>query len=210
MPTDKEIQDAIADALADAAIETLKTEGPAAADPGLLEQIAGMDTGNKMRGGAFVDEASKLDDQLITVYSTYDGTPSTILVSMLSKQLRKKFNSNHVEVPQHMIGARAFSVTQTIFPEREYLKCIFHEESLIRQEIDEAGYKGFYCVKDDMRTKQDVALHAEHRHRIETKAVMYAREQGEKAERLEFERALLLAVTKADLTPKKSETKKAE
>jgi hypothetical protein len=126
----------------------------------------------------------------VTVYSTVDGRPSVVLVSMLAKTLMKTLPG----------GAKAFSLDA---PEEAYAggstRCLLHPEHEERATWDEPaiGLAGITCGKGNLRSQFDLRLHMEHRHKIEWGVIQERRERLEKERREERELALQEAMIAA-------------
>ena len=194
MPREKTSREqAIDDAAVEAAIEEMKDKGVKAQPEAVLKSIAeaGMEAKDVMGTEAFLaDETQEDDDQLINVYHRGDGSRRTVLISMLSKMLKRRFNSSHIEVPEEMIGQKVFSLSPVVQPERETYVCDFHKDSEIRDEVDIAGIS-LHCPRTEIPSKAARLTHSEHRHPQEWRTVLFAREAKEKAEDREFQQKLL-------------------
>ncbi len=183
---------AIENALVEAQIAALKSDGADAMSPDMLKAMSNADptlaeatNRDDKIGRAFVED----DDELITVYSTFNGVSSIVLVSMLGKQMKKRFGPVHSEVPESMWGKQAFSLRQLVKPDVRELKCMFHEDHPLRKELDSIGVM-MRCIKANMPNEDNVLLHAEHRHRAELKSYNRHIEKRERDEDREMQREL--------------------
>ena len=203
---------AIEDALVEAQIAELKSKGAEAMSPEMLETMGNADSAladvtnrDDKIGRAFVED----DYEMITVYSTFNGLSSIVLVSMLGKQMKKRFGPQHTEVPERMWGKQAFSLRQLVKPDLRELKCMFHEDHPLRKELDAIGVM-MRCTKATMPNEDNVLLHAEHRHRAELKSYRRHIEKVERDEDREMQRELsrqLAEIAKAS-APKRSKPAK--
>ena len=100
----------------------------------------------------------------VTVYSTVDGTPSQVLMSMLAKQLRKRVPRDEA-IPEEFWGKRAFTHEKPNMPDTgpKYV-CWFHKDSPQRPELDEIGLGGVTCTKKNIPTLIDVEYHVMRKH----------------------------------------------
>ena len=135
------------------------------------------DLTDNTRGKERVIEAAKHDEgefttfvldsknaDKVTVYSTVDGTPSQVLMSMLAKQLRKRVPRDEA-IPEEFWGKRAFTIDKPNIPDNgpKYV-CWFHKESPQRPELDEIGLGGVTCTKKNIPTLIDVEYHVMRKH----------------------------------------------
>ncbi len=162
---------------------------------------------------SFVDEK---DAEKVAVYNQYDGVKSMVLVSMLSKQLRKRFPRS-VEIPEHLWGKRAFGVNPPAnVPERQTLLCWFHPKSEQRSMLNELGLSGRVCRKSNIPTEIEIDLHVQRKHTKEYGMVKEALRRRDEAEdramrRQEIEalRAMAAATVREPEAPAAPATKKA-
>ncbi len=190
-------KEAIEQALVETQIANWKSDGVGAMDPELLESMVSADptlgeatnVDDKM-GQAFVED----DDEMIPIYSTFDGTKSIVLVSMLGKQMRKRYDREDAEVPSSMWGKHAFSLAQTLHGKEVQgnmlkLKCMYHADHPMRDELNAMGVM-MQCRKANIPTESDVLQHAENRHPKEYKVVRTTLDRRERAEDREMQREL--------------------
>jgi len=183
----------INDAMVEAAIDTMRSAAPGKVSAGTLEQIEAEGTDKKdVMGGAFEEEP----DALVTIYNRYTGVSSRVLVSMLSKTLRKRFDRDDIEIPASMHGERVFSMAKpTGTQEPETHLCMFHEDSKMRAEVEAAGVM-LRCRKENIATEADVVSHAENRHPSAFRAVMVKREKTERDEERDYNRQMMETLVK--------------
>ncbi|MCZ2109086.1 MAG: hypothetical protein LC118_05880 [Dehalococcoidia bacterium] len=146
---------AVREALLDAAIaEAMDTESEEGEK--IIERIVGDDATTE----SFVLDSRNADT--IEVYNQYDGTRSNILLSMLSKQLRKRFPRDP-SIP--MTRKLAFKIVppRGMKPQPKF-KCMFHAESPIREELASMGLGARLCSKDNMPSEMDAQMHARRKH----------------------------------------------
>ena len=107
-------------------------------------------------------------DRAVTVYSTKDGMSSEILVNMLAKTLRRRWQAES-DVPQELWGRPVFSIR----PKPLYtlktpdIKCFMHVESEERELLDTIGLGGRVCRKASISDEFSKEMHEQHRHRNE-------------------------------------------
>ncbi len=212
-------KEAIEQALVEAQIANLKADGVGAMDPDMLDTMTSADpslgnftNSDDKLGRAFVED----DDEMIPIYSTFDGAKSVVLVSMLGKQMRKRFGPQHAEVPSSMWGKQAFSMAQTERGREAQakllkLKCMFHADHPMREELNEMGLM-MQCRKANMPTESHVQQHAQNRHPAEFKAAKTHSDKAERDEDRQMQRELskqLGEIAKA-AAPKRKTAKEGE
>jgi hypothetical protein len=152
---------AVQEALLDAYLDDIKA-GSAAG-----EMVIAAAQHDEAETKTFVVDRTNADT--VQVYNQHDGTTSKILVSMLSKQLRKRF-PRVGEIPENLWGKRAFGMTppQNVVAKAELL-CWFHKDSEKRDIIATAGLGGRVCRKSNIPTELDVEMHVQRKHPQEYK-----------------------------------------
>lgn len=128
------------------------------------------------------------DDSYVTVYSTLNGTPSTILRSMAPKVLSKRLSASP-DVPQEMWGKLAFSLRQTIATKDPMFPCDLHPESPMREWLDSVGVDTI-CNKK-LSSAFSKRRHRETRHKHEDAQIKDAEQRELDAEQREFQRATI-------------------
>ena len=152
----------------------------------LAEEIAAAASGKmNIDAGAILDKiqerpdieqriASNADDY-VTVYDNMTGVSSTIPLYMLSKQLRRRYpNENHI--PAEWRGRPVFGLEQRVKPTVGTHVCWFHDNSPMRQELNELGYSGIHCTKSNIPTEIDAENHVMHKHSNSYKGIVRARD----------------------------------
>ncbi len=127
------------------------------------------------------------DASYITIYSTLDGTPSTILRSMAPKTLRKRLPSDNT-VPREKRGQLAFSLVQNISPVVPEYPCILHPENPMREWLDGHGLLGKVCYKK-LTSQFSVRRHVETRHKHENAQIKEEEATERDREYREYQRA---------------------
>lgn len=197
---------AIQEALLDAYLDDLKD------NKSKQERVLAVAQTDEGEFTSFVDEK---DAEKVSVYNQYDGVESRILVSMLSKQLRKRFPRS-VEIPEHLWGKRAFAVSPpSNMPTRQALLCWFHPKSDRREMLNELGLGGRVCRKSNIPTEIDIELHMQRKHTADYNTVKEAVRRRDEAEdramrRQEIEalRAMAAATVREPEAPAAPVTKK--
>lgn len=133
------------------------------------------EVGEALEGGGFKVTKSQADKT--TIYSTIDGTPSEVLVYMLSKKLQQKRED----------GLPAFSLEPQPRVVGE-LVCYLHPESEEREHLDAIGLRGRTCRKSNIPTQWDRDLHMQRKHKNEWTVVERARERQEREDQMRFAR----------------------
>lgn len=177
---DPAVAAAIREAETDRLVDDIKTGSPDAA--GIItaergeqgEAIVGRSSTDTTKSEAFVADPANADK--IVVYDQVTGVPSTVLLSMLSFQLRKRVQAQP-DIPTQFWGIRAFDRTpppaDRIAPRRE-MKCWLHPEHANRQVYDAIGLAGRMCRKWNIPTAMDVELHVRHKHPKEYEVIKNA------------------------------------
>lgn len=117
----------------------------------------------------FVTDRANADT--IVVYNQHDGVPSTILVSMLSKQMKKRFPRTP-SIPEKLWGRRAFDINPpTGIAEPLKLTCWFHPDNAKREGLNAVGLASRVCAKSNIPSIMDVELHVQRKHPLEYKII---------------------------------------
>ncbi len=162
-----EMPEAVREAALDAAVQEMQDLSTADGEA-ILEKID-KQVGNMKVEESFVVDAKNVDT--ITVYSVVDGTPSVVLISMLSKILRRRVPAD-TNIPAKFHGKRAFLLSRpTNLPKRLRLKCWLHAEHPMRPELDALGMTGALCRKANIPSEFEVGLHVETKHKRSWKAI---------------------------------------
>ena len=153
---------AVESALLDAAIDEIKALGKSGGiQAGELLETLGDQSLMTYTGVGRPDS----EDSYVEIYSTKDGMPSTVLVNMLSKCLRKRWPES-TDVPRNLWGKRVFSLK----PMYAYvstpnpLKCFLHPESSYRSQVETVGLGRMTCSKKNLATPYDQLMHAKGYH----------------------------------------------
>lgn len=110
----------------------------------------------------FVDDSRNADK--VPVYNQLDGTRSDVLISMLSKQLRKRFPKSE-NIERSYWGKRAFALEPPAnLPEAVRVLCPLHPQSPERERMNEAGLQGIVCYKANMPSPVEATLHFNKKH----------------------------------------------
>lgn len=129
------------------------------------------------------------DGSYMTVYSTVDGTPSTVLKTMVPKMMRKRL-PRIPEVPREKWGQLAFSLTPTEVPNRMRLMCDLHPDSARRDWLDTIGLAGRLCSKENLVSPYEVERHRRIYHPDEDAAIRLAEGREIERETLAYQRAI--------------------
>lgn len=129
------------------------------------------------------------DDSYMTLYSTLDGTPSTVLRSMVPKLLRKRLATTS-DVPPDLRGKLAFSIAQTITPKVADVPCMLHPRHALREWLDDNGLQGRTCTKMLANTFSQ-RKHMETRHKAEYAQMKDAQDRERDEEQRAFQRATI-------------------
>lgn len=170
---------AVEEALAEALIDEVKaTRG--AKSPVISRDLAdslsiGSDKKSRM-SGASTDDPDR-DESYVTVYSTLNGAPSTILVAMLPKVIRKRIAKENW-YPQEMWGKLAFSLAPVEEPKRQNHMCMLHTDHAMREQLDAMGLVGMTCPKDNIPNVVEVRRHMQHRHKSTWEVIEETRKEG--------------------------------
>lgn len=113
--------------------------------------------------------ASDADDYA-TIYDNWRGNASTIPIYMLAKKLRQRY-PHESTFPQRLWGKPVFSLTRTVEFVPGTNMCWFHSLSPFREEMDEIGYRGNECTKDNIPTEIEAENHMMHKHSREWDAI---------------------------------------
>ena len=112
------------------------------------------------------------DADKVTVYNQYDGVPSRVNVSMLSKQLRKRF-PKVTDIPAKFWGKRAFGMTPPAdAPVTFKFTCWFHPDNEKYAELQRMGLTSQVCSKANIPTLMDVELHVQRKHPMRFKVIV--------------------------------------
>lgn len=171
------IKDELADQLLEAAIDDIKTHAKSGVlNPGDLFEKLGENDGVSSTV-TYTGASNPKDEEYVTVYSTKDGMPSDILVNMLSKTLKKRWQMGDSSIDPGLWGQRAFSLRPVMDYNAtvEPLLCIFHKDSEERAFLNSHGLSTRVCRKSNLPTEWDRLMHARHRHKSEMLAFMEAK-----------------------------------
>lgn len=128
-----------------------------------------------LEGGSMTVTKTQADK--LTIYSNQDGTPSTVLVYMLSKKLQQKLPD----------GRPAFSLNPVPRVMGEML-CPLHERHPERAHYDAIGLAGKVCKKSNITTVFEVEMHMKRKHKQEWQTIERDRERREREEQMNFMR----------------------
>ena len=168
MVNDNDLQSAILE-------ETMK-EMAKVGDPNLVSDV--LHNLNEIGAEGKMSKAYKVnperDESLITLYSTFDGTASTVLRTMAPKLLRKRI-PRIPEAPREKWGDLAFSLT----PPKDALTrpkflCDLHVSNPRREWLDSIGLNGRYCPKDNLANAYEVGRHRRSYHHDEDALITQA------------------------------------
>lgn len=160
--------DLLNEQMTEAYLEQVREKGPENVD--LEEFFPAEDTGASF-GNIQEDERTRTR---ATLYSTKDGTPSSIPIYMVGRTIRKTFKD----------GTPAFSVRPKVEYKQGTIKCMLHPDHEDRSILREVGLDHLTCPKANIRSVYDQRLHMEHRHQKEWKTMQEHEERKkEEAER---------------------------
>lgn len=163
----KEVEEAIAEAKAAEMIEEAKVVHAPKAAPTARDLSDKLGLGNdaSRMSGAGTENPDR-DESYVTVYSTWDNAPSEVLVSMLSKVIRKRFAKENW-IPQDLWGRMAFSLKP--LPDREpdrlNFQCMLNPQHPMRETLDELGLAGVTCTKTGIPTAVGADKHFKASHK---------------------------------------------
>lgn len=161
--TGSSTQDAIRDALLNAAIDEA-TESESG-ERALLETLTGQD------GTITTWSQSAKDVDKVTVYNQNDGVSSSVLVSMLRKQLSKRFPRDS-SIPEGLWGKLAFKMTKPAgLGEKATYMCLMHKDNPERVALDVVGLGGRFCTKANIPSAMDAEMHMQRKHPQEHKLI---------------------------------------
>lgn len=108
--------------------------------------------------------ADRKNADTVFVYSQHTGVSSEILLSMLVKQLRKRFPSEP-GIPENLWGTLAFKIDPPKgLVEPIMLKCYFHPDHARREGFNEVGLGTVMCRKHNIPSEMAVEQHALKKH----------------------------------------------
>lgn len=156
-------------------------------------------------GGNPVEGATKMRrvkgdpdwESYVTLYSTYDGKPSTVLRGMVQKKLQQRW-PEEANVPEVLWGRPVFTRKPLVEYKPGNNLCFLNPDHPDHEFIVKIGLGGVTCRKRNLPTEFAARQHGEHKHGDEWKAYVEAkglreREQSEyrTAEQNDIMRALL-------------------
>jgi hypothetical protein len=189
-----DLADSVRDQALDAAVQDLQ-EISTADGESVLEKID-QQVGNMKVQESFVTDAKNVDT--INVYSTVDGTASSVLVSMLSKILRRRVPADP-NIPDKHHGKRAFALTvPKNLPVRLRLLCWLHPEHAMREELDQLGMTTAICRKSNLPSEFEAQMHVQTKHKrswaaIEANRAASVQKQGLESQSAQAEAMVTLA-----------------
>lgn len=184
-------------------------------DAAIAEVVDGKASGEMVIAAAQADEAStttfvtdRRNADTVTVYNQHDGTPSQILISMLSKQLRKRFPRDP-SIPEALWGRRAFGVERPASAvEKPLLMCWLHKDHPKRDGLNAVGLSARFCTKANIPSEMDVRMHVQRKHpqefRIMNEADTRIREEEDRELRRREVEAMMAIAGNANALNKKA------
>lgn len=171
MPADN--SRAIAEAQLDAYIDEIR------GNPAKEQALVAIAQHDEAELHTFVDKREDFDT--VVVYNVMDGTSSTILVSMLSKQLRKRFPRS-AEIPERLWGKRAFALEKPELAAKPVFTCWFHPDSPKKEGLRAVGFGDRVCAKANIPDVMNVVLHMQRKHPQEYKIIEANRAEMDRQE----------------------------
>jgi hypothetical protein len=158
-------------------------------DAAISEVTDGHASGEKVVAAVQHEEAStetfvadRRNADAVTVYSQMDGTSSDVLVSMLSKQLRKRFPRDP-NIPERLWGRLAFKMDPPAnTPMRPKLTCWLHPDHEKRDGLQVIGLGHRVCRKSNIPSEMDVLMHVQKKHPQEYRIIEASKAEVERAE----------------------------
>lgn len=182
MAGDDELQAAILE-------ETMK-EVTKAGNPELVNEIlhnlGEIGVEGKM-GNVFAIDPER-DEDMIALYSTFDGTVSMVPKVMAPKMLRKRI-PRIPEAPREKWGTLAFSLAvPKDVPVRSKLLCDLNPKNAKREWLDSIGLGGRFCSKDNLSSVYEVQRHRRLYHKDEDVQITQAEALEREAEVREYQK----------------------
>lgn len=136
------------------------------------------------------------DDSYITLYSTFDGTASTVLKVMAPKMLRKRI-PRIPEAPAAMWGQLAFSLNPPKnVVERPKFLCDLNPDNPKREWLDSVGLAGKICPKANLANQFEVLRHRRLVHGDVNSMIELAEQREREAEQREYQKSLITLIAK--------------
>ena len=130
------------------------------------------------------------DDSYITLYSTFDGTASTILRTMAPKVMRKRI-PRIPEAPQAKWGDLAFSLAPPKdVVERPKFLCDLHTKNAKREWLDENGLAGRFCPKSNLANPYEVLRHRRAYHNDENNMIQLAEQREIEQQTRDYQKSI--------------------
>jgi hypothetical protein len=141
---------------------------------------------------SFVTDRKNADT--VVVYNQHTGESSEILLSMLTKQLRRRF-PKEPSIPENLWGVLAFKIDPPKgLTESQMLLCFFHPDHPKREGFNEVGLSGVVCRKHNIPSEMAVEQHARKKHPQEMRIYETNMERVQAAEDRVLRRAEVAAM----------------
>lgn len=180
-------------------------------DAAIAEVMDGFASGETVIAAMQTDEANtttfvtdRRNVDTVDVFNRFDGTKSEVLVSMLSKQLRKRFPRDP-GIPQRFWGQRAFSIEPPAdVIAKPQLKCWLHAEHEKRDGLNAIGLSARFCTKSNIPSEMDVRMHVQRKHPQEYRIInesieRISRDEDRALQRQQVEAMMKLAANAAGI-----------
>lgn len=140
------------------------------------------------------------DAQHVVLFSTKDGVASKVRIEQLVSKLmpdkdgRVAFSERPVDPTWQYKNDPITGVPILMRPIR--FKCRLHRDSKDREWLDSIGLSGMECSVDNIPSEFQLALHMEHKHRVEWQTMQNAEQRKREDEERERQRAFMEAIAK--------------
>jgi hypothetical protein len=157
---------------------------------------------SKEMGMTATTKMSPEADEMVTMYSRLDGTPSVVPIYMLPSFLRRRFQSENW-IPEEMRKTRVFTLKASEAPtmkQGEYL-CDFNPDSPSYAYVNAAGVSHIRCNKSNIPSLFEKKRHQNSYHSSASQAVDEYREITEQGARDDRMASLLERLVEREEAP---------